>query len=40
MNEEIDWQMAAFLVLSAPGRFWVWLCGLICGIEVEGLEKE
>ena len=30
----MDLRMTAFLILSGPGRFWIWLCGLIFGIEV------
>jgi hypothetical protein len=30
-----EFRFGLFLFLSAPGRLWVWLVGLMLGIEVE-----
>jgi hypothetical protein len=35
-----NWRFRLFLILSGPGRLWVWLCGVLCGVEVEGRIEE
>jgi hypothetical protein len=31
---KMPWQVEGFVLLSGPGRLWVWLCAKVCGMEV------
>jgi hypothetical protein len=31
-----EWREGLFLFLTAPARGWMWVCGQLCGLDVEG----